>query len=457
MRAWLRAHRIVVWGVALLVLAVAVFVIVLFARYRPVELGKGGAAGDPARGAYVAVAADCAACHTLGGKADFAGGLPLKSPFGAIYATNITPSRSAGIGDYTLAQFADAVRNGVRRDGAHLYPAMPYPSYAAMTDQDMRDLYAYFMRSVKPVDVRAPETRLAFPFNQRWGIALWNRAFVHTTPVTASDDAMLARGAYLVEGPGHCGSCHTPRGIMMQERAMRGGRGEAYLSGATLGGWPVPGLRAGQGGGEGRGGIAAWSAQEIVDYLRTGRNARTAVAGEMTTVVQRSTSLMTDADLAAIAAYLKSLPARPRPGRPAAPGGNTEQVLTSATGLSPGQRLYLDNCAACHFVTGKGAESVFPALSGNQTATADDPDGLIAVILNGATMPSTPGRPAQLAMPDFGWRLTDRQIADLATFVRSGWDNRAGPVSEAQVRKVRRRTPPPAISARPPELAAPKR
>jgi alcohol dehydrogenase (quinone), cytochrome c subunit len=390
------------------------------------------------RGEYIARAGDCIACHSTAGRQPFSGGLAINSGLGTIYSTNITPSVRNGIGHYTEQQFADAVRKGVRADGSALYPAMPYPEYVKISDADIHALYTYVMKGVAPSDTAAPVTRLSFPFNLRWGMTLWNWAFTPNKPSTAPDGAteQIRRGAYLVESLGHCGSCHTPRGVAMNEKAFDGTDAN-FLAGGDLNGWSVPALR----------GMPAWSQQDVVDYLETGRNSKAAVAGEMTSVVYNSTSHMTNSDVNAIAAYLKSLP--PLPTQQAAAGGlnaattaaapdATTAKLTAARQLTEGERLYLDNCAACHFVNGKGAPRVFPHLDGATVVNANEPTGLLHVILAGAQTPSTAKAPSMLPMPGFANRLSDDEVAQLASFVRSGWSNRASAVTTREVKKVRK-------------------
>ncbi|WP_110670200.1 c-type cytochrome [Salinicola halophilus] len=394
------------------------------------------------RGAYLARAGDCVACHTTEDGKAFAGGLGIESPFGIIYSTNITPDDENGIGDYSEEEFAAALREGERADGANLYPAMPYPSYANLTDDDIHALYVYFMQGVEPVAEKPPQTDLGFPFNQRWGISAWNWLFIDhpTFEPSASNPELTERGRYLVEGLGHCGSCHTPRGFAAQESALDDD-GDDYLAGANLGDWWAPSLRGGAGG-DGRG-IQGWDTQAIVDYLKTGRNAHAVVGGEMTSVVAHSTSHLTDKDLTGIAQYLKSLPANPADeDAPTADARRqaakeTEAHLTAAKNLSDGERLYLDNCAACHLNDGMGAERVFPPLDDNALANADNPTGLIHTILAGAKPPATSTIPAQLPMPGFGWRLSDDEVATLATFVRSAWGNDGDVVDAEQVAEVR--------------------
>ncbi|MBI6152200.1 cytochrome c [Serratia surfactantfaciens] len=404
-----------------------------------------------AKGEYVARTADCMACHTVDSSKPYAGGLAIESPFGKIYSTNITPYSTAGIGNYTEEDFANAVRKGKRKDGSNLYPAMPYPSYSKMNDEDIHALYIYFRQGVKPIADKAPETDLSFPFNQRWGISMWNIFFsndIRFNPNPGQSDE-VNRGAYLVQGAGHCGSCHTPRAITMQEKTYTDSS-DAYLAGTELNDWYVPGLRAG---GDGKRGIDGWSKQDIVDYLQTGRNKHASAAGEMRSVVQHSTSHMTGADLNAIAAYLKTLvatyPQGAEKGFSEKARQQTEEQLSQATNLTAGQRVYLDNCTACHFVTGQGAPSTFPPLVGNSLINADNPTGVISIILNGSTLPATDKAPAQLAMPDFGWRLSDQQVADLTSFIRQGWGNQQKVVTASEVEKVRKKIGAPVVTSKP--------
>lgn len=381
------------------------------------------------QGEYISRLGDCGACHTIPGKPAFSGGLAIESNLGTIYSTNITPDKAHGIGNYSEQQFSDAVRKGVLPDGTRLYPAMPYPAYAKITDADMHALYTYFMQGVKASDEQPPETDLSFPFSQRWGMRFWNWAFASDKPFQPIGGAAaeVNRGAYLVESLGHCGSCHTPRGLAMNEKALDSSD-SAFLSGGSLNGWDVPSLR----------GLPRWSEQETVEYLATGRNDKAAVGGEMTSVIEHSTSWMTEADLKAISAYLKFIG-----GNPAAPAAAntavsaTEAKLTAAKNLTSGERLYLDNCGACHFVTGKGAPRIFPELDQATIVNAGDPTGLIHTILAGAQQPSTAKAPSTLVMPGFAGRLSDDEVAQLATFIRQGWSNKAEAVSVDQVKEVR--------------------
>ncbi|MEA5102227.1 cytochrome c [Pantoea sp. S18] len=382
------------------------------------------------QGEYLSRLGDCMACHTVSGKGDYAGGLAIESNLGTIYSTNITPDKEHGIGNYSEQQFSDAVRKGVLPNGSRLYPAMPYPDYAKISDADMHALYVYFMKGVKPSSEQPPKTDLSFPFSQRWGMRFWNWAFTSDKPFQPIGGASeeVNRGAYIVESLGHCGSCHTPRGLGMNEKALDSGD-DQFLAGGSLNNWDVPSLR----------GLPRWSEQEIVDYLQTGRNDKAAVGGEMKSVIEHSSSHMTDADLKAIASYLKFLG-----GNPALQAYDvkkqqaTEAKLTAAKGLSEGERLYIDNCGACHFVTGKGAPGIFPELDQATIVNAKDPSGLIHTILAGAQQPSTEKAPSTLAMPGFAKRLDDDQVAKLATFIRQGWSNNAPAVTKDQVAEVRK-------------------
>ncbi|MET3432613.1 mono/diheme cytochrome c family protein [Herbaspirillum seropedicae] len=384
-----------------------------------------------ARGQYLARAGDCMACHSAAGKPAYSGGLAIDSGHGIIYSTNITPDKEHGIGNYSEAQFSAAVRHGVRADGTQLYPAMPYPSYAKVSDEDIHALYTYFMQGVQPVASTPPASSMSFPFNLRWGMKLWNVFFANDKPFREQDgwSAEIKRGAYLVEGLGHCGSCHTPRGFAMNEKASDSSQAQ-FLSGGDLNGWAVPSLR----------GMPHWSAQDIVDYLQTGRNKTASVAGEMSLVVEHSTSHLKREDLQAMAAYLKTLSpvASSGSGRVIPQGIDaTVSKLTAAKDLTLGERLYLDNCAACHFVNGRGAPGIFPMLDGATVVNAENPSALLHVILAGARTPSTEKAPSILVMPGFAHRLSDEEAAALATFVRQGWGNQAGKVSEREVGKLR--------------------
>ncbi len=382
-------------------------------------------AADPLRGEYLARAGDCMSCHTAPDHPAFSGGRGLKTPFGEIYATNITPDRDTGIGQYRLKDFDRAVRRGVARDGHHLYPGMPYPSFSRISDEDIADLYDYLMHSVAPIRQQNRKTHLPFPFNLRWGLIFWNWLFKPHSDfkVQEDQDVQWNRGAYLVETLGHCGSCHTPRGLFFEERGMTA-KTSSFLTGGTLEYWHAPTLH-----GNTRNGPGDWSEAELAGFLKMGHSRRTIAFGSMAEVVEVSTQYLTDADRAAIARYVVTLP--PRQAAYVAP-----PYRTAATQEWPGAGRYAQLCASCHGPAGEGKAGI-PALAGNSALQAEDGVSVIHMILKGARGPQTLTGPKPAAMPGFEPDLTDREIAELATFVRQSWGNRAPAVTEAGVRRAR--------------------
>ena len=389
------------------------------------------------RGRYLAVAGDCAACHSAHGKAPFSGGVAIASPLGTIYSTNITPSTRAGIGAYTLEEFSRAVRAGVRADGSHLYPAMPYTAYARLTDADTAALYAYFMHGVEPIKQANRDNEISWPLSMRWPLGIWRKTFVPVQgpmDLTKYADQKIARGAYLVQSLGHCGSCHTPRAATLNELALDESGPEYLAGGPLIDGWLAVNLR-----GDKVDGMGNWTAQDIVDTLKTARNKHSGVLGEpMQDVVLHSTQNMSDADLTAMAMYIKSLPATGNKQVGFTASDATVQKIMSGNDSERGVQLYLDNCAACHRVDGKASGNVFPALPGNPTVLQEDPTSLVRVILAGARLPSTKAAPSDLGMPGFAWRLSDEETAQLATFVRTAWGNQAPAVAAKDVAAVRK-------------------
>ncbi|MBZ2399656.1 cytochrome c [Erwinia amylovora] len=391
------------------------------------------------RGEYLARAGDCTACHTKVGAAAFAGGLPMVTPIGTIYSTNITPDKQYGIGDYSYDDFQKAVRHGVAKNGDTLYPAMPYPSYAVVSDEDMQALYAYFMHGVQPMAQANQDSDIPWPLSMRWPLAIWRGIFapdVKAFQPIKGQDAALARGQYLVEGLGHCGACHTPRSITMQEKALNDAEGSDYLSGssAPIDGWTASNLRGDSGDGLGR-----WSEDQLVQFLRTGRNDHTAVFGGMTDVVQHSLQHLTAEDATAIARYLKSLGAKDPNQVVFTPDDTVAKALWKGDDSKTGASVYVDNCAACHKTDGSGYQRFFPVLRGNPVVLASDPTSLIHIIISGAQLPGMKGAPTTITMPAFGWRLNDQQVADVVNFIRTSWGNStASMVSASDVAKVRK-------------------
>ena len=388
-----------------------------------------------ARGEYVARLSDCVACHSVPGAAPFAGGLEMATPLGAIHATNITPDPQTGIGRYSLADFDRAVRHGVAPDSRRLYPAMPYPSYAKLSDDDVRALYAFFMKGVAPVKQANLASSIPWPLNLRWPIAVWNGVFVDSGSYepNSSQDEVWNRGAYLVQGAGHCGSCHTPRGLAFNEKALDDSA-VPFLAGALLDGWYAPSLRDDHNTGLGR-----WSEAEIVQFLKTGRNRHAVVYGSMTEAFNNSTQFMSDEDLTAIARYLKSLPGDPqRDGQPW-----QYQAVSAATRLdSPGGHTYVTRCASCHGLDGKGQAQWMPPLAGATSALAKESASAINITLNGSQRIVAAGVPDAYRMPAFREQLSDQQIAEVLTFMRSTWGNQASAVDAQAVGKLREHTDP---------------
>lgn len=388
------------------------------------------------QGEYLARAGDCVACHTSSGGKPFAGGLAMQTPVGTIYSSNVTPDPQTGIGRYTFEDFDQAVRHGVAKDGYSLYPAMPYPSYAKVTDADMQALYAYFMQGVQPVSQVNEESEIPWPLSMRWPLAIWRLAFAPKVQPAEppSGDSLMARGTYLAEGLGHCGACHTPRGFTMAEKALSASDGAAFLSGgAAQDGWVAKNLR-----GDHRDGLGSWNEEQLAMFFKTGRTDSTAVFGSMGEVVSHSLQYLTDEDRLAIARYLKSLPpsVAQNPAFNADPA--TAHALHAGDTLVHGARLYADNCMACHRSDGKGYAQVFPALAGNPVINGSDSQSLVRLVLQGGTLPSTHAAVTSFTMPPFGWRLSDAEVATVLTFVRSAWGNVGAAVQAADVTKLRK-------------------
>ncbi|WP_348749373.1 cytochrome c [Pseudomonas rhodesiae] len=388
------------------------------------------------QGEYLARAGDCVACHTAKGGKPFAGGLPMETPIGVIYSTNITPDKT-GLGDYSFEDFDKAVRHGVARSGSTLYPAMPYPSYARVSESDMQALYAYFMKGVEPVAQENKDSDIPWPLSMRWPLTAWRWMFapdVEDYQAAAGADPVISRGAYLVEGLGHCGACHTPRALTMQEKALSAKDGSAFLSGsAPLEGWIAKSLR-----GDHKDGLGSWSEEQLVQFLKTGRSDRSAVFGGMSDVVVHSMQYLSQDDLTAIARYLKSLPAVDPKDQPHQYDKQVAQALWKGDDSQRGASVYIDNCAACHRTDGHGYTRVFPALAGNPVLQTADATSLINIVLNGGTLPATHSAPSTFTMPAFAWRLSDQEVADVVSFIRGSWGNQGGPVKASDVADLRK-------------------
>lgn len=401
------------------------------------------------RGEYLATAADCGACHTAPGGRPFAGGLPIGTPLGTIYSTNITPSMDFGIGRYTEQEFSRAVRHGMRRDGANLYPAMPYTSYAKLTERDIHTLYLYITQAIAPAEQRPPATELPFPMNIRASMIAWNLLFLDKAAFVPDPSRSPAwnRGAYLVQGAAHCSTCHTPRGLLMQEK------GDGALSGAQVGPWYAPNITP-----DPISGIGGWTKLELVTYLHMGRlSGKAQAAGSMGEAVEHSFQHLAAADLDAIATYIKTVPPVHVPADKASrfSAGNlfSELVtlrgsdgIASASEADPsGATLFQGNCASCHSAEGQGSkDGYYPSLFSNSATGARNATNLIATILYGVNRMTSEG---QAFMPGFGGHstdanaLSDRNIASLGNYVLTHYGSANTTITEQQVAEVRRGGP----------------
>jgi mono/diheme cytochrome c family protein len=401
------------------------------------------------KGRYLATASDCIACHTATKAKPFAGGHSISSPVGDIVATNITPSKSHGIGNYTEQQFADALRKGVRADGAQLYPAMPYTAFARIPDEDMHALYAYFMEGVAPVDEPAKATtNLPFPMNVRASMIGWNLLFADDKPFKAdpSQTPEWNRGAYLAQGPGHCVTCHTPRGALMQEL------GSQSLGGAQIGAWWAPDITNSK-----THGIGSWSVDDLTTYLKTGHlPGKSQAAGPMAEAITHSFSRMEESDLRAISTYILSISSH-KPEDASQRSRFAYGQATDATasfrgtsfaegmkqsGLALGAQVFTANCASCHGASGQGTQDgYYPALFGKSITGEGNPSNLIAAILHGVDRDTPQG--GHVFMPPFGDHanamvpLKNEEVAALSNFLLTSYGNPATTVTANQVQTIR--------------------
>jgi mono/diheme cytochrome c family protein len=402
------------------------------ATLAPALMARESSHSELARGAYLVKAGDCAACHTNPGDQPFAGGYPVPTPFGTIYSTNITPDKETGIGNFTSDDFYKAMHEGIAPGNRHLYPAFPYPWYTKLSRDDVDAIRAYLL-TLAPVHQEDEQNELPWPLSMREVMAGWNALYF--TPGTFRSNPRKSAdwnlGAYLVEGLGHCGACHSPKnfaGAPKRDHAYQGGLGENWYATSLAG--------------DLRDGLGKWSEQDIVRYLKNGVNARAAAFGPMAEVVHDSTQYLDDDDLHAIAVYLKDLPPREQAPKPA-----TNSTASSATNATPanvdadrfarGRGYYIDDCAGCHMENGKGIAGVFPPLDGNSVVQASDAETVVHVILTGAKTATTKKNPTGLAMPAFDWKLNNDQVADLVTYLRNAWGNHADPISASKVADTR--------------------
>jgi mono/diheme cytochrome c family protein len=379
------------------------------------------------RGKYLTAAGGCRGCHTASDGTDFAGGRGLETPFGTIYSANITPDEETGIGTWTEDQFYRAMHEGIDNEGKHLYPAFPYPNFARATREDVDSIRAY-LRTLPAVRARAPKNDLPWPFNHRGLIGVWNAMFFDDAPFKAdpSKPEQWNRGAYLVEGLGHCGACHSPKNFAGAVKSSK------RFMGGELSHWFSPSLTR-----DSHEGLGSWSEGDIVTFLATGRTDHAVAHGPMAEVVHNTTSQLSKEDLQAIAVFLKSLP-----GEGSDRAGGAATMVKSApedAGHPAGHAIYVDTCSACHQGDGSGVSKMFPRLAGDPAIQSDNATTVVRLILNGGRAVSTRENPTPVSMPAFGWKLSDAQVADVANYVRNAWGNEAGKVSARDVRKIRSR------------------
>lgn len=388
-------------------------------------------AADPkieqiSRGEYLTAAGDCYACHTVRGSPPYAGGLEIPTPFGTLYTPNVTPDRETGIGTWTADDFWRAMHDGRSKDGSFLYPAFPYTNYTKVTRADSDAIYAYFM-TLKPVRQPSRAHELGFPYNQRQLMAGWRALYFK--PGEYKDDPKQSkewnRGAYLVEGLGHCNACHATRnalGAITEDDDYSGGL-------IPVQNWYAPSLTSSR-----ETGLGDWEIREIVDLLRTGVADRSAVFGPMADVVAHSLQEISLADLTAMATYLQAQSEK-KASAPLLDSG-PDDAQTAAL-MRAGAPIYKDRCAGCHMPNGEGVARVYPPLVNNPAITMRNPVNPIRVVLNGGFPPSTEGNPRPFGMPPFYQELTNEQVAAVVTFIRRSWGNTATPTSAAEVARSR--------------------
>lgn len=374
------------------------------------------------QGKYLTDAGNCMTCHTRPGGAPFSGGVAFVTKLGTIYSSNITPDDQTGIGRWSVSDFRSAMHEGIARGGRHLFPAFPYTSFTKVSDADIDAIYAY-LRTLQPVRYSPPAD--GFLFRQRWAMAFWNAMFFKPSRFQPDprQSQQWNRGAYLVEGLGHCDACHSPRNLFMAEEsdhAYSGGTLDEKVLGGQIRTWSAANLTSS------KTGLAAWSVAELAKYLKTGFCLRAGVFGPMNDVVDNSLKNLSDADVQAMAVYLKSLP----------PLG-AQATAPSAAAVRAGAKIYSDDCEECHMSSGRGGLFSAPPLSGSAVVQASDPASLINVILYGADQPKDISFGGWETMKPYNKALTDTQIAAVSNYVRGSWKNRGSEVTAADVARQR--------------------
>ncbi|MDD0815103.1 cytochrome c [Curvibacter sp. HBC28] len=366
-----------------------------------------------AQGAYLAKAGNCMACHTVQGGPPYAGGRGIETPFGVVYSSNLTPDEATGLGLWSPSHFWRAMHHGRSRDGRLLYPAFPYTEYTRVSRADSDALYAY-LRSLPPVAQPNRAHDLGWPYRSQAALAVWRALYFKPLDWEAqpAQSAAWNRGAYLVQGLGHCAACHTPRDALGGLDAARPLQGQML----PVQRWYAPSLTD-----PAEAGVMGWSAEEAVRLLRTGVNQHAVVTGPMAEVVFRSTQHLSDQDLSAMVAYLQALPVQPAEPVAALPSVPVQ--------IKRGAQLYGQHCAACHGEQGEGVPGAYPALAGNRAVTMGQPANLIRMVLQGGYAPATEGNARPHGMPPFRHQLADDEVAAVVSYLRSAWGHQAGPVS----------------------------
>lgn len=378
------------------------------------------------RGAYLSRQGNCMACHTVRGGTPYAGGRAVPTPFGTVYAPNLTADRETGIGAWSSDDFWRAMHDGKSRDGSLLYPAFPYTNFTKMTRADVDAMYAFF-QTVAPAKQKNIEPDLRFPYNQRWLLYGWRALYFKPGSYVDDKNQSVAwnRGAYLTQGAGHCSACHSPRGDLggTSLRTELGGGVIPVL------GWYAPPLN-----GDSEIGLGKWEQPHLTTLLATGVAPQRAVSGPMGEVVGSSLQYWHRDDIDAIAVYMKSLPRQLTP-----PPEDQESVLPERQQeiMMAGAKLYENHCVACHQADGKGVRDVYPALAGSQAVKAAGGVNAIHLVLAGGFAPSTAGNPRPYGMPPFGQALNDNEVAMVLSYVRNSWGNTGNLVSPVQVGKYR--------------------
>lgn len=409
--------RLIGLAVAVVVVAVALVFVLRAQRTQP---PRSTVVGNVEAGRYLVRAGDCLPCHTAYGGKPYAGGRAIPTPYGTLYTPNITPDPDTGIGKWSFDDFWRALHEGKSRDGSLLYPAFPYTNYTLVTREDAEAMYAY-LRTLSPVSRQNRPHEMRFPYDKRPLLAGW-RALYFKEGTFTPDPAQSPewnRGAYLVEGLGHCNACHAARSALGGVRQDDVGGGLIPMLN-----WYAPSLTSNK-----ETGLGDWEVKEVVQLLKTGVSARGVVFGPMAEVVRNSLQHLTEADLAAMTVYLKSR-------RTADHDEDTGVRVTpqqQAQMLAQGARIYKDRCAECHQPRGEGVPGIYPPLASNQAILMRNPVNAIRIVLNGGVPPSTQGNPRPYGMPPFGYALSDGDVAAVVTYIRGAWGNQAGPVSHVEV------------------------